>query len=162
MNDTPDLSRFIAENISYDDGLLRWIKSSNGRKVGDKVGSPATNGYLRVEILGKKYAVHRLVYFMHHGYMPTVIDHIDGNRTNNRIENLREADKAKNTCNSKVSARNKSGEKGVYFHKASKKWCAQVEMQGIKSAELFNSFEDAALFARFKREEMHGEFARHV
>jgi len=66
-----------------------------------------------------------LIFLYHHGYLPKFVDHIDGNKKNNRIENLREATKSQNAMNQKVSTRNTSGIKGVMWHKRDKKWFVQ-------------------------------------
>ena len=79
----------------YDDleGLLRW---KNPRapwiKYGDVVGCTRSDRYVVTRINKKTYLLHRLVYLYHHGYIPKLIDHIDQNPSNNRIENLRESE----------------------------------------------------------------------
>jgi len=77
--------------LTYDDGKLIWIKDVNSRvKAGSFAGRLRPDGYYHVTYRGKKYLLHRLVFFMHHGYWPDMVDHIDRDKSNNRIENLRD------------------------------------------------------------------------
>ena len=107
----------LHEMFEYKDGVL-YRKISLGRtKAGDKVGFINDKGYVAVNLLGKNIAVHRLVWMMQHGEMPALIDHIDGDRQNNRIENLRLANRFGNAQNKKLNKNNTSGVKGVYWNK---------------------------------------------
>ncbi len=77
--------------FDYVDGkLLRDGKASGG---------PTSNGYHRVSVKGKSYRSHRLVYLYHHGYIPEFVDHINRDRMDNRIENLRECTRSQNNRN---------------------------------------------------------------
>jgi len=89
---------------------------------------PIGKGYLACNIGVKKYYLHRLIWQMHTGLVPTIIDHIDGDSSNNRIENLRECANAENQYNAKRKANNKSGVKGVVFHPKCprKPWQAKI------------------------------------
>lgn len=100
--------------LKYDNGRL--IRKSNG----DTAGWVCDRGYINLEICGKRFKAHRVVFYMHYGYMPDYIDHINGVRHDNRIENLREATLSQNGMNKKVSPRNSLGLKGVSFHKRTK------------------------------------------
>ena len=62
----------------------------------------------------------------HHGYFPEAVDHIDGDRFNNKIENLREATHVENHYNRKVQKNNKSGSKNVCWHKLINKWSVDL------------------------------------
>jgi hypothetical protein len=62
---------------------------------------------------------------MHYGYIPSIIDHIDGNPLNNNIKNLRPATEMQNHHNMGISKRNKSGIKGVCWDKSKNKWFAR-------------------------------------
>lgn len=111
-------SDIIKKYVEYNSisGEFYWIKSSNSRiLVGSKVGYYTENGYLRTRISGKNYLLHRLAWFMIYGKFPEFyIDHIDGNRSNNRIENLRDATLFVNGQNrKKANKTNKLGVLGV-------------------------------------------------
>ena len=78
---------------------------------------------------GSKEYAHRLVWLYHHGFMPKMIDHIDGDTKNNRIENLRECSNAQNQYNSKRRIDNSSGYRGVYFRKGhASSWLAMIKV----------------------------------
>ena len=79
----------------------------------------------------------------HHGYLPKFVDHIDGNKQNNRIENLREASKQENSQNQKVRWTNSSGVKGVSWHKVNKKW--KVALCKNYRSYYFGTYEDKEL-----------------
>lgn len=98
--------------FQYVDGVLYWrIRPSQSRRAGDVAGNVRTDGYRAIQYKRKLYKEHRLVFLMHHGYTPIEIDHIDRDKGNNRIENLRDATRALNTHNS--VKRTKSGYRGV-------------------------------------------------
>lgn len=151
------------EVFSYKDGLLYW-KSKTGphAKVGEVAGGIGVNGYWQVKVDGIQYPVHRIIYLMHHGYMPEFIDHINGDRADSRIDNLREATRAGNNQNAAIRRDNTSGYKGVTFHKASQKWLAQISYQGKRiHIGLFDIAEDAAFAYAINAIKYHGDFARY-
>jgi len=144
-------------------GILRWkISLSNNVKAGDVAGTIGSQGYLRVAIDGKTYQNHRIIYLWWYGFLPEFVDHIDTVKINNFISNLRECTISQNGWNSKISSDNTSGVKGVTWHKGSKKWQAQIQVNK-KSLYLgvFNNIESAELIVKNKRSEIHGEFCNH-
>jgi hypothetical protein len=148
--------------FEYRDGNLYWKVDKRSVHVGDKVGSKRADGYCRTKINQKEYLLHRLIFCMHHGYLPKSVDHIDGNPSNNCIENLRECSHGENMMNSKAPKTNKSGTKGVSWNVGSKKW--QVRIQNKNKCVYLGVYEDkelAELVAIHGRKDLHGEFARH-
>lgn len=89
------------------------------RKTGRPAGSKMKEGYLQISVDGRKLYVHRVIFFMKHGYLPKLIDHINMDRVDNRIENLRELTHSQNLLN-------RNGPKGIYFNKKNGKWAAQI------------------------------------
>lgn len=159
--------RQLHELFEYKDGSLHWKHrhgGKNNRAAGTKAGTPlGKKAYLRVSVDYRFYYVHRLIWLMHHGELPDVIDHIDGDPSNNRIENLRAATISNNMQNSKLNKRNTSGIKGV--HKCAKTglWRGQVYAKGrTHHVGPFESLEQCGDAVKVLREQLHGEFARHV
>lgn len=148
-----------------EDGNLLWkVSSTNRVRIGDIVGYLNIAGYHRVQIDRKKYFLHRLIYMYHHGSLtPGMdIDHIDGNKSNNRIENLREITHSQNLMNAKINKNSKTGVKGVYFSKKAKKYQTQLVING-KNTYLgtYSTLEEAEKVMKEAREKYHGEYARH-
>ena len=115
------------------------------------------DGYLRVNLyedaIRKTHQVHRLVAnaFIDNPDDKLCVDHIDNNRTNNHISNLRFATNKENSQNRKLSSRNTSKVKGIYFNKRAKKWRAQINIDGIRIyIGYYDNIEDAKI-ARVNR-----------
>lgn len=115
-----------------DTGVLRWrIKTNPRAPAGQVAGGLDQKGYAHVSILGKQYRAHRVAWMLHYGSWPNgQIDHIDGVKNNNRIENLREATAAENQRNKPKNKNNTSGFKGVSRHKQTGKWAAVICLNG--------------------------------
>lgn len=93
----------IRELFDYHpDGYLTYRYKSTRNKVGDRAGSPNERGYLLVNVYKVQYPVHRLIWCWHHGKFPdNFIDHINNERHDNRIENLRDVTQQENARNRK-------------------------------------------------------------
>lgn len=156
--------------LDYDPetGFFCWkAEKSNDRtnsRVGKVVGSRASNGYWRIWLFGEERMAHRLAWLWMTGEWPAPgidIDHKDADRANNIWSNLRLATRSQNNANCKRPSPNKSGLKGVYFHKAAQKWCVQIKKDGRRIyLGLFLSKEDAKAVHDAKALELYGEFAR--
>ena len=162
---TVDLLNHLFEYDKETGNLIWKIKpSSRGHsvKVGDIAGTLKSHGYICVGINYNSYRAHRLIFLMHKGYLPKTIDHINGDKLDNRIENLRAATVGQNQHNRKTNANNTSGYKGVSWNKALKKWTARITLER-KNIHLgyFANVEEAAEVVRKAREELHGDFANH-
>jgi len=95
--------------------------------VGEQIGTLTKNGYLSFGINNNEYLVHRIAYFIHYNIMPPEqVDHINHNRCDNRIDNLRLVSKFENQQNMSLSKRNDSGIVGISFDNSRKKWIAQI------------------------------------
>ncbi len=136
----------LRELLSYDEtsGEFRWkVKPCKGRHVGDVAGNLNTNGYVQIRIKGKLYMSHRLAWLYVHGEWPKdQIDHIDGNRSNNRLNNLRSVSNRENACNQKSHREGRLF--GSHYSKHDKKWRARIEINGKRiSLGLFPTEQDA-------------------
>jgi len=149
--------------FEYKNGELYWKKSTNSRiVVGKKAGCITNHGYLTIKINKKPYLAHKIVYAIHYGYIPKLIDHIDGNKLNNKIENLREATIFENQRNRKIQLNNSSGVKNVYWHNKEKSWRVQLRFNNkLNYIGSFKDIELAELVAQEARSKYHGNFANH-
>lgn len=125
----------LLELIRYDpdSGIFIWEQSRGSVRTGSVAGAIRPDGYIRVHLDGKDYYAHRLAWFYMHGKWPTHdIDHINGQRSDNRISNLRDvcgSINAQNLRSAKVT--NKSSRLlGVSWHKKSGKWKSQIRING--------------------------------
>ena len=152
----------LRELFEYRDGELYWKVSNSPRvKIGDEAGGVDSKGYKRTTVNNKKYKSHRIIFLMHYGYLPKIIDHKDRNPLNNKIENLREATKSQNCQNRKIQANNTTNVPGVCWHKSFKKWMVQIQIdKHRKTIGYFKDLEFAELVSIMAREKHHGEFAK--
>ena len=132
-------------------------------KVGDTLGREANNGYIVLNVDYKQYLAHRLAWLYEHGEFPNVIDHLDCNKHNNRLSNLKNTTHFDNSKNyQRRRANTTSGQRGVHWNKGSDKWTASIGYDG-KSIHL-GSFESKAkaLEARLEAEKKYGYTNRGV
>lgn len=152
----------LNELFYYKEGeLYRKISVGSRGKKGEKAGYDNGGGYRQVLVDGKRYKVHRIIFALQYDHFPEVVDHIDGDPSNNCITNLRACTQAQNMCNRAICSRNTSGVKGVSWSKTANKWLARIGANG-KSYTLgfFDDLELAKLVVQEARESLHGEFAR--
>lgn len=134
-------------DLDADRGLLvRRVTRAHNAQKGAVVGTVDGKGYLHVNILGRFYRVHRIVYLLHYGCNPDAhIDHINGVRSDNRPVNLRVADDKQNQGNVAGYAHNSSGFRGVSRNSKSGKWHAQIKIGGVQTyLGRFDTPEEAA------------------
>lgn len=151
--------------FDYRDGALYWrVKPCRRDPVGMKAGTiDPKRGYVSITYARKQYYAHRIIYLMHNGYLPPEVDHIDGDKTNNRIENLRACNHVQNAQNRPAQSNNKSGVKNVVWDKNRKKWVVYLKINGKNTN--FGGFKDlelAAFVASELRDKHHETFARHI
>lgn len=132
-----------------------------GSSMGSVCGSLKPSGYVVVRVDGEYYRAHRLAWFYQYGKWPTGdVDHINRNRSDNRIENLRESDRSENLCNSSVRSDNTSGVKGVHFNRTNRTYTVRVQKNGACFEKHgIKTLEHAASIAKSARLSMHGAFA---
>ncbi len=116
---------------SVDGTFTRLIKAAGNALVGQKAGCLANTGYLVIRVDGKLYLAHRLAWLYIYGEWPRCgLDHKNMIRTDNRIDNLREATSSQNKANKRKSLYNTSGYKGVSWSSARQQWFAQIKISG--------------------------------
>ncbi len=137
-----------------------WDHPAHVKLNGKIAGAVKRSGYKYVGIMENYYLVHRLIWFIENGTEPSLIDHINGDRLDNRIENLRESTTRKNTQNKRS---NRDGRLvGASWHRATKSWQSQINTKGkVKYIGIFPT-EFAAHWAyltelsKLATEEQHG------
>ena len=141
---------------------MSWNKRHSGNPA---FAVPTPQGYLGGFIGGNGYLAHRVAWLLSYGEWPNVVDHINANKTDNRLENLRSVDKCGNARNARMPSHNTSGAIGVSFDKKSAKWEAHVTVMKKKiSLGYFAVFEDAvaarkAANTKYGFSETHGRAA---
>lgn len=119
--------------FDYRDGALYWRNYRSGINKGAEAGGVnGSTGYRIIGIGDKRYRAHRLIFKMFHNKEPECLDHIDQDRLNNRIENLRAITYAQNLHNRGNPKNNTSGVKGVCWDKRSNRWDARIMVGCIR------------------------------
>lgn len=107
---------------------------------GQTAGHIRRDGYVLIGVNYSEYLAHRLAWLYMYGVWPKgIIDHVDGDPSNNAIHNLRDTSQKENILNSKLSSANTSGHKGIYLHECGR-WCARIS---DKYLGLFGTIEEA-------------------
>lgn len=148
MNGTFHWKERTSEHIKKPSSLKSW----NTRYAGQPITTIDGKGYLHCTIFGKQYRAHRLAWLIVHGHWPDFIDHKDGNRLNNRLDNLANVTVQQNHMNLSIARNNTSGVTGVYFNAKNKRWCAQMKFNG-KTYHLGSATEKSEAIALRKAEE---------
>jgi hypothetical protein len=153
---------YVQEVFKYKDGELFWKIQKGYMKPGYKAGCSDSEGYKVLQLNQKAYKLHRIIFLYHHGYLPDEIDHIDNNKSNNLIENLREATRSNNAKNIKLRKNNTSGVKNVVWNKERNKWEVALLVDGKrKYFGWFDNLIKASKAAEKARNKHHKEFANH-
>lgn len=122
----------VRELFDYDPAtgnLVRRVNKAN-QCAGSIAGSVNARGHINVQVDGRLWAAHQIVFIFHHGYLPVEIDHRNRDKTDNRIENLRPATSSQNKGNIQPLRNNTSGYRGVSKNSRSGKWHAQIKIHG--------------------------------
>lgn len=160
---TQDYLKSVLE-YNRETGVFLWRERKQGRKL-SRAGTLSPNGYCYININGKQHSAHRLVWLYVYGEFPTgrqnYIDHINKNKSDNRVENLRVCTQAENLRNTSKHFDNRSGFKGIYYNKTWGKWVAQIQNPTTRLREYLggHTTEEAAEAAyRLKALEYSGDF----
>lgn len=157
----------LKDHLSYDPqtGEFMWVLPTGRRGVvGTLAGSAHVSGYVHIQILGRQYKAHRLAFLHMTGKWPSEeVDHINGDRANNKWSNLRESTRTGNNQNRPMHRRNTSGVKGVSFDKKYQKWGVKVCVNSKQiNLGYYDDLELADLVATEARNKYHGAYAKHV
>lgn len=153
---------YLNKLFEYKDGKLFWKVKKSGVTQGKQAGNYDGFRYRQLRIDGKLYKEHRVIFCFFHGHIPKEVDHINNNPLDNRIENLRPANRSQNMRNSLLRKDSISGCKGVGFIKKTSKW--RVRIWTDSGRIYLGDFEDlelAKLVATEARNKYHGEFVNH-
>lgn len=156
-------------DYSPETGIFVWLprgdKAFDSRFAGKTAGTMTKDGYVQIVVStgGKVHFImgHRLAWFIEHNEVPCQIDHINHNRGDNRISNLRNTTPLGNARNKSLCSDNKSGFHGVSWHKRDKRWRATIVVNKVQ-IHLGNYLnkEDAVL-ARLRAEKFYGFHENH-
>lgn len=155
----------LLEVISYDPetGIFRWRINKRKMLAGALAGT-WTKGYLTITVDYKRYQAARVAWFyVYREWPPELVDHINQNPRDNRISNLRLANKWQNSANAKDRRATLSGARGVYYDKGKwkrKRWTAYINHNGRRTTLGFFMTKEEAIAARETAERIyHREFA---
>lgn len=147
-------------NYNAETGVFTWCVNRGGTaRAGSRAGGIRPDGYWNIALNGQRYLAHRLAFFLMTGRWPVGVDHINGNKSDNRWCNLREADQAQNLCNTRSHRDGTSAIKGVSLNARTGKWVAQIVVRG-KYTQLgyFETEVDAGEARRKAEESMQGDY----
>ena len=162
----PDLTQDrLKEVLHYDPGTgaFTWLEQlSNRGPIGRAAGSQRSDGYVIICICRRRHYAHRLAFLYQTGELPEcLIDHVDGDPSNNQWRNLRPATHSQNHANVDPSRNNKSGVRGAHWNKALGKWLAQASHRGVRyHVGYFDSLPAAAAALDAWRLSKFGYFAK--
>jgi hypothetical protein len=154
--------KLVNELFNYIDGKIYWKKKTSpySNDVIGKESGYIDKGYKLVKINNYPYSVHNIIFLIHRGYLPEIVDHIDENTLNNRIDNLRPASKSQNNWNAKKRKDNSSGIKGVSLFKG--KWTARCQVNEVQHfLGNFIDISEAEQAVKMFRQNNHNEYTNH-
>lgn len=148
----------LREYLDYDPATGEFRRNNPKQRV---LGSVTKKGYVRITLQGQHMRAHRLAFLYMEGRWPKdLMDHINGDRSDNRWENLREANCCQNSRNRKLDCQNTTGFKGVVFCCRNKKYRSRIKINGVrKELGWFKTPEEAHAAYCQAAQEYHGDFA---
>lgn len=153
----------LQEKFDYKNGILIWkVNQRNNKLTGKTAGTLNDEGYINIKVDGKLYKGHRLIWIYHNGDIPykMEIDHINGVKNDNRIENLRLATHGQNQQNASMQANNTTGAKGV--NKEGDKYRARIMVDNVAiHIGYYDTVEEASEAYKEAAKKLHGKFAKY-
>jgi hypothetical protein len=149
-------------SLDAETGRIFWKKKIAKKVVvGEEAGTKRKDGYKRVNLFGQPYLVHRVVFSMRYGYCKDELDHINGDPSDNRLENIRAVTRSQQNMNRGINSNNTSGYKGVYWFKPTSCWQVRIKVEGkYISLGYFKDIEKAAEAYKIGAEQHHKEYRR--
>lgn len=153
----------IRDDFTYQSGMLYRVNSDRNVIAGQPFGCAVPSGYTEGYYRGKKVGLHRLVYEWHYGPFDGSIDHINSNRSDNRVENLRLATINQNAHNRQLNKNSATGVKGLRASQGA--WLCVVAKEGVRHRKTFPLTEEGKQLAigwlESTRTALHKEFTNH-
>lgn len=151
----------LREVMEYDPqtGRFKWRRCLTNNPYAGRpaAGCVSKAGYVKIRIDYRLHYAHRLAWLYVHGEWPTrLLDHVNGNRSDNRLCNLREANDVENTYNKPAQSNNTTGFKGVSLIKSSGRYRATINNRHLG---VFDTAERASDAYQIAAASLHGEFA---
>ncbi len=150
----------ILSIVVYDPltGFFTW---RHGSKSGRRAGLIQRHGYRTISLRKHRYYEHRLAFAVVYGRWPSMIDHVNGDRSDNRLENLREATPSQNSANSKQRSSSLSGMRGVYLERKTGRWYSHITFRGqVFNLGRFGTKDEARIAYVAAKHKLFAEFAR--
>lgn len=156
MNNSMLTQQRLRQLFDYDPLIGVFMRRESQRKdrIGKPAGTPNSKGHIQIRVDGPLYMAHRLAWLYVYGEFPTLqLDHFDGDKSNNRIGNLRPSTNKQNGENRTMSRKNTSGHRGVSFDKQHGKFKAYIchEMT-LRHIGLYETAEEAGAAAKAARD----------
>ena len=148
----------LTDALNYDEetGHFTWLVSTRNTKPGQRAGHDGPNGYRVVTFNKKRYYEHRLAWHFVHGEWPFEVDHLNRDKADNRLQNLREVTKSQNQWNRGLQKNNTSGVSGVSWCNFTDRWAVTIKVGGAKCRlGRHDTLFDAAAVAQSFRNRMH-------
>lgn len=150
---------YMSEHFDVDParGTIHLRKPGRNRRVGELAGHVGHHGYRLITIRGRRYLRHRLIFLFSHGWCPEMLDHVDRDRLNDQISNLRPADRSQNQWNSGLYRNNSSGVMGVELRDG--RWIARLAHRGERHCKSFATKAEAVEQRIRWERAYHGQYA---
>ena len=156
-------SEILLSQLRYNDGILYWKEWRRGRKRSLEAGTVNSKGYVKLTVDGVQIYAHRVVWIMRNGDIPQgmEIDHINHDRTDNRIENLRLVTRSINGRNLSMRSNNASGHIGIIWYENRGKYKVNVKVDGRLIYGGWHTCIESAISARDRLLIEHGFHENH-
>lgn len=156
----------VKSKVSYNPDTGEFSRIAyvrNQMKGNSKVGFIDPLGYYYTKLNNIKIGLHRLAFLYMEGYLPDMVDHIDGNPSNNKWDNLRVCTATQNQYNTKINSNNTTGVKGVSYRKGhAKPYVARITVNKVRlNIGKYETLKEAKQALEYRRDLYHKEFARH-